>query len=60
MGRVRIILLSILMLSITSKVYAQYDAQLSQYWELPSYYNPGAIGATDKLNIHAATRQQWI
>ena len=60
MGRFKIILIVIFALCITSKVYAQYDAQFSQYWELPSFYNPGAAGATDKLNIHAATRQQWI
>ncbi|MCD7710945.1 MAG: type IX secretion system membrane protein PorP/SprF [Porphyromonadaceae bacterium] len=39
---------------------AQDDAQLSQYWAMPAYYNAGAIGLTDKLNLRAATRQQWV
>lgn len=39
---------------------AQYDAQLSQYWAMPAYYNPGAAGSTPMLNLRAATRQQWI
>lgn len=40
--------------------HAQMDIQLSQYWAAPSYYNAGAVGQGDKLNILAGTRQQWI
>lgn len=39
---------------------AQIDAQFSQYWSLPTYYNPGSAGSGEKLNILAASRQQWI
>ncbi len=39
---------------------AQVDAQFSQYWALPNYYNPGAIGNSDKLSILTSTRQQWV
>lgn len=39
---------------------AQVDTQLSQYWELPSYYNPAAIGRTDYLHIMGGTRLQWV
>lgn len=39
---------------------AQMDIQLSQYWAAPAYYNAGAVGQGDKLNILAGTRQQWI
>lgn len=60
MGKIKVILIVVAVLCITTKGYAQYDAQLSQYWALPSYYNPGAAGSTDKLNINAATRQQWL
>ena len=60
MSRIKIILIAIIALCIYEKGYAQYDAQLSQYWALPTYYNPGAAGSTDKLNIRAATRQQWV
>ncbi|MDD6622721.1 MAG: type IX secretion system membrane protein PorP/SprF [Bacteroidales bacterium] len=39
---------------------AQVDTQLSQYWALPSYYNPAAIGKTDYLHIMGGTRLQWV
>lgn len=39
---------------------AQVDAQFSQYWALPNYYNAGAVGQGDKLNIRAGSRQQWV
>lgn len=42
------------------RLSAQTDAQLSQYYEVPSYYNPGAIGLEDKLRIRAGSRLQWI
>ena len=41
-------------------VQAQTDIQLSQYWAAPSYYNAGATGQGDKMNILAGTRQQWL
>lgn len=39
---------------------AQVDAQFSQYWALPNYYNAGAVGQDSKLNIRAGSRQQWV
>lgn len=39
---------------------AQTDAQFSQYYEVPSYYNPGATGRTDYINIRGAGRLQWV
>ncbi len=39
---------------------AQTDAQLSQYYEVPSYYNPAAIGQSDLLRIRGGGRLQWI
>lgn len=39
---------------------AQSDAQFTQYYEVPSYYNPGAIGTTDLLKIRAGMRMQWV
>lgn len=41
-------------------VLAQADIQLSQYWAMPSYYNAGATGQGDKMNILVGTRQQWL
>ena len=42
------------------KAAAQADAQFSQYFEIPNYYNAGAIGTTDLLKIRAGARMQWV
>ena len=39
---------------------AQNDAQFTQYFEVPSYYNAGAIGTSDLLRIRAGARLQWV
>ncbi len=39
---------------------AQTDAQYSQYYEVPTYYNPAAIGQTDYLRIRGGGRLQWV
>jgi type IX secretion system PorP/SprF family membrane protein len=39
---------------------AQTDAQFSQYYEAPSFYNPAAIGLTDFVRIRAGARLQWV
>ena len=39
---------------------AQTDAQFSQYYEVPTYYNPAAVGRTDFLSIHGGGRMQWV
>lgn len=39
---------------------AQTDGQLSQYYEVPAQFNPSAIGNTDYINIHGASRLQWV
>ena len=39
---------------------AQTDAQFSQYFEVPAYYNAAAIGTTDLLKIRAGMRMQWV
>ncbi len=54
-----IIFLTIAILSVASS-QAQTDAQLSQYYEVPSYYNPSAIGNTDFIRIRAGARLQWV
>ncbi len=41
-------------------VSGQNDAQFTQYYEVPSYYNPGAIGCTDLLRIRGGMRMQWV
>lgn len=39
---------------------AQTDAQFSQYYEVPTYYNPAAVGQTDFVKIRGGGRLQWL
>lgn len=39
---------------------AQTDVQLSQYYAVPSFYNPAAIGLTDNIQLRAGSRLQWV
>lgn len=39
---------------------AQGDALLTQYWEMPTYYNPASAGATDFLRFRGDARLQWV
>lgn len=39
---------------------AQTDAQFAQYYEVPSFYSPAAIGQTDNLRFRAGGRLQWL
>lgn len=56
----RYILLVAISLIATIDVAAQIDAQFTQYFEVPSYYNPAAIGRTDFINIRGGSRLQWV
>jgi len=39
---------------------AQTDAQFTQYFQVPTYYNPAAVGQTDFVRIRAGSRMQWV
>lgn len=39
---------------------AQTDARLTQYWAVPTYYNPGAVGETDFVRLRGGSRLQWL
>lgn len=39
---------------------AQTDVALSQFYEVPSFYNPSAVGNTDFLRIRGGGRLQWV
>ncbi|MCH5220797.1 MAG: PorP/SprF family type IX secretion system membrane protein [Muribaculaceae bacterium] len=41
-------------------VKGQSDVQLAQYYEVPSFYNPSAIGNTDYIRIRGGARLQWL
>lgn len=54
------ILTLVLMALGSGRASAQFDTQLSQYWALPAYYNPAAIGRTDFIHITGGSRLQWL
>ena len=61
-GKYKYILLTfaIAILLIPQCAIAQSDAQFSQYFEVPSYYNAGAIGRSDFVHIRGGSRMQWV
>jgi type IX secretion system PorP/SprF family membrane protein len=52
--------MAILSIIANFSLSAQVDAQLSQYFEVPNYYNPSAIGTTDFIKIRGDMRMQWV
>lgn len=36
------------------------DVQMTQYWAVPTYFNPAATGNSDFLRIRGAGRMQWV
>lgn len=55
-----LIFVAALLAAVPGMTRAQTDPQFSQYYELPSFYNPAAIGRTDYINIRGAGRLQWM
>jgi type IX secretion system PorP/SprF family membrane protein len=47
-------------MTATLPAAAQIDAQFTQYWSVPSYYNPGAAGSTDYIHVTGGSRLQWV
>lgn len=45
---------------IPSVSLAQGDAQFTQYWAVPTYYNPAAVGSSDFVRIRGGAKLQWI
>lgn len=39
---------------------AQGDVQMTQYWALPTAFNPAATGNSDYLRIRGGARMQWV
>ncbi|MDE6339585.1 MAG: PorP/SprF family type IX secretion system membrane protein [Muribaculaceae bacterium] len=57
-GSLGLILLCILLGGV--KAEAQNDVQFTQYWAVPTYYNPAATGDIDFVRIRGGGRIQWI
>lgn len=56
----RLIILLAVIVSTFSKAEAQTDPLFTHYFEVPSYYNPAAIGLTDFVRFRAISRLQWV
>lgn len=54
------ILLTTITLATALGAAAQSDIQMTQYYEMPTAYNPAAAGQTDFIRIHGAGRMQWV
>lgn len=42
------------------RMNAQFDAQFTQYYVTPAFYNPAAAGNIDFLDIKAGAKLQWV
>lgn len=56
----RLLTAIIITIALAPALSAQTDPLLTQYYEVPSYYNPGAIGRTDNVRFRAGARLQWV
>ena len=55
-----ILLVVAVLLCAVPGLEAQTDGQLSQYYQVPSFYNPAALGRTDYIRIRGGARLQWL
>lgn len=53
-------LLAVCLVSVAAAALAQADAQFTQYWAVPTYYNPAAAGSSDFVRIRGGAKLQWI
>ena len=56
----RVLVVCLLVAGCWHCALAQVDAQLTQYWAVPAYYNPAATGNTDFIHITGVSRLQWV
>lgn len=59
-SRISLLLPLLLALLLPGRMEAQVDAQFTQYFEVPSYYNAAAIGTSDFIRLRGGTRLQWV
>ncbi|MGN1238075.1 MAG: type IX secretion system membrane protein PorP/SprF [Muribaculaceae bacterium] len=57
---VRAVAVMVCLLASRNAAIAQTDAQLTQYWAMPTYYSPGFVGNSDYIRITGASRMQWV
>lgn len=56
----QLVVLLVIVLAGMQHALCQTDAQLTQYWNVPNYYNPAAIGRIDYIHVNAGSRLQWV
>ncbi len=56
----RLCVILLLIVALAPRVKAQNELLLTQYFEVPSFYNPAAAGSTDMLRVRAGSRMQWV
>jgi type IX secretion system PorP/SprF family membrane protein len=58
--KISLLIVAIICTIAAERTVAQSDAQMTQYYQVPTYYNPAAVGQTDYLNIRGGARLQWV
>jgi len=58
--KLKYLLVILFTVACITQAYGQWDAQISQYWRVKTYYNPAFAGSTDELQATVLHRQQWI
>lgn len=59
-AKLRLLCAALLLLAGTFTALAQGDAMFTQYWAVPTYYNPAATGTIDFIRIRGGAKLQWI
>lgn len=52
--------LCLVLASLPLAAAGQTQAQLTQYFAVPTYYNPAAVGQTDNIRLRGGMRMQWV
>lgn len=58
--KLKLSILFILLYLCIFNAYGQWDAQISQYWRVKTYYNPSFAGENDLIDNTIFHRTQWV
>lgn len=58
--RFKLLVLIILLYLCIHSAYGQWDAQVSQYWRVKTYYNPSFAGENNFIDNTIFHRTQWV
>ncbi len=53
-------LVMLVLSAVAPAVHAQGDAMFTQYWAVPTYYNPAEAGSIDFVRIRGGAKLQWV